>query len=148
MPIRERLEDVAEVRQWSDVIPFHYEYTAGVAGEKFLRGLMEGKILAGYCPVCKEAFLPARIYCVVCYGEITKFVRVGPVGRVRALTRSGKGEGGGGAFAFVTFDGVRGGMVHRLLGRARAGSEVVARFRPAMERTGSVLDIQGFEPKR
>jgi len=146
--MEERIESVADVRQWADIIPFQYEYTAGVAGEKFLRGLMDGKILAGYCPNCKESSLPARIYCVKCYGEITKLVKVGPVGKVRAVTSAGKQNTGGQTFVFVTFDGVRGGIIHKLLGNARAGSEVVPRFKPRSERTGSILDIQGFESRR
>ncbi|MDA4114368.1 MAG: zinc ribbon domain-containing protein [Thaumarchaeota archaeon] len=143
MPIEERIESVADIRQWTDTIPFQYEYTAGVAGERFLRGLMDGKILAGYCPGCNESSLPARIYCVRCYGGITEYVEVEPVGKVRAVT-SAKQD----AFAFVTFKDVRGGLVHRLLDRARAGTEVVPRFRPRSERTGSILDLQGFESRR
>jgi uncharacterized OB-fold protein len=146
MPIEERIGSVEDVRQWTDSIPFQYEYTAGVAGEKFLRGLMDGKILAGYCPNCKESSLPARIYCVKCYGGITSYVEMGPVGKVRAVTTAKKGDGS--TFVFVTFKGVRGGLVHRLLDGARAGSEVMPRFRPKAERTGSILDLQGFESRR
>jgi len=134
--------------QWTDGIPLHYEYTAGVAGEKFLRGLKDGRILAGYCPNCKEVSLPPRIYCVKCYGRITKYVRVAPVGKVTAVSSAGRDEAGELKFAFITFKGIRGGMIHRLLGKARAGSEVVPRFKPRSERTGSILDIQGFESKR
>lgn len=145
MPITERLDDVTEVRQWADVIPFHYEYTAGVAGERFLRALMEGKILAGYCPNCKQAALPARMYCVDCYSQTTKFVRAGPVGVVKAVTRSVGASGETMAFAFVEFPGVKGGILHMLLGNARAGSKVRARFRPKRERTGAISDVLGFE---
>ena len=148
MPIGERLESVADVTQWADHIPLHYEYTAGIAGERFLRGLMEGRILAGYCPRCEECSLPPRIYCVNCYGEIRRYVKVGPVGKVSAVTSSGQGSQDERSYVFVTFEGVRGGIIHRLLGRARSGTEVVARFRPRSERTGSILDIQGFESKR
>ena len=148
MPIEERLESVADVMQWADHIPLHYEYTAGVAGERFLRGLMEGRSLAGYCPSCNEYSLPPRIYCVRCYGEITRFAKVGPVGKVSAVTTSRRGKSDEQSYVFVTFKGVRGGIVHRLLGRARAGTEVVPSFRPKSERTGSILDIQGFESKR
>jgi hypothetical protein len=31
---------------WKDGIPLHYEYTAGTAGEAFLRGLKVGRIVA------------------------------------------------------------------------------------------------------
>ncbi len=148
MPIEERLGSVADVMQWHDHIPFQYEYTAGIAGEMFLRGLIEGRILAGYCPRCKEYSLPPRIYCVRCYGEIKKFVKAGPVGRVAAISTTGRGGSGERTYAFVTFKGVRGGIIHRLIGKARAGTEVVPRFRPRSERRGSILDIQGFESKR
>ena len=144
MPIEERIESVDQIRQWTDTIPFQYEYTAGVAGEKFLRGLMEGRILAGYCLNCEESSLPLRMYCVRCYGKIEKAVRVPPVGKVKAVTSGGEA---GPKFVFVTFKGFRGGMIHRLLGKARVGSEVVAKFRPKKQRTGSVNDIQGFEPR-
>ena len=145
MPIEERADSVAELSQWTDSIPFQYQYTAGVAGERFLRGLIDGRILAGYCPRCEEASLPARIYCVKCYGEITRYVRAGPAGRVAAITRKRGDEEGAQTFVYVEFKGVRGGMIHKLLGKGRAGSRVVPRFKPRRERTGSILDIQGFE---
>ena len=93
MPITERLDDSTAVRSWVDTIPLHYEYTAGVAGERFLRGLIEGKILAGYCEVCDEAALPARMYCVECYSPVERYVRVGPVGVVKAVTRGRAPQG-------------------------------------------------------
>jgi hypothetical protein len=145
VPITERLDDVMQVRQWVDVIPFHYEYTAGVAGEKFLRALMEGKILAGYCPNCQQAALPARMYCVDCYSPTTKLVRVGPIGVVKAVTRSVGASGETIAFAFIEFPGVKGGILHMLIGNARAGSKVRAKFRPKRERTGAISDLLGFE---
>jgi uncharacterized OB-fold protein len=145
MPMTERLDDVTEVRQWVDSIPLHYEYTAGVAGERFLRGLIGGKILAAYCPNCKQAALPARMYCLDCYGETTKFVRAGPVGVVKAVTRAKGAPGEPVAFAFIEFPNVKGGIVHRLIGGARAGSRVKAIFRPKRERTGAISDVLGFE---
>jgi uncharacterized OB-fold protein len=145
MPITERLADVREVRQWVDGIPLSYEYTAGVAGEKFLRGLMEAKILAAYCPSCEQAALPARMYCVECYGETTKLVRAGPVGVVKAVTRSVDQAGEQVVFGFVVFPGVKGGMVHRLLEGVRGGSKVRPKFKPKRDRTGALSDILGFE---
>jgi len=134
--------------QWTDGIPLHYEYTAGVAGEKFLRGLKSGKILAGYCPNCREVSLPPRIYCVRCYGKITKYVKVDPVARVAAITSTGRDGVEGSKFAFIKFKGVSGGMIHRLIGKARVGNKVTPLFKPRSERKGSILDIQGFESKR
>ncbi len=130
------------------MIPFRYEYTAGVAGEKFLRGLMEGQILAGYCAGCRKTSLPARMYCIECYSPIDRYVRAGPVGVVKAITRGTGASGVPETFAFVEFPGIAGGMVHRLLGRARVGSKVKASYKPKRERKGAVSDILGFERPR
>jgi len=145
LPITERIDDVTEALRWVDSIPLHYEYTAGVAGEKFLRGLIAGKILAGYCPKCRNLALPARMYCVDCYSATSRFVAVGPVGVVKAITRKAKHSGEAETFVFVQFPGVKGGLVHRLIGDARAGTRVTARFRPRRERTGAISDVAGFE---
>ena len=140
MPITERLDRGTDALAWKGSIPLHYEYTAGVAGERFMRGLMGGKILAGYCEACGTASLPARMYCVECYSGTSSFVKVGPVGVVRALARGDTER-----FAFVEFPGTKGGVLHRLIGPGRVGSRVKARFRPRRARTGAISDILGFE---
>lgn len=145
MPITERLEKATDALRWEDKIPFHYEYTAGVAGDRFLRGVMKGRIVAGYCNSCKKASLPARIYCVECYGPIRRFVRVEQPGRVKAITRTGAS---GDVFGYVVFPRVRGGIVHRLIGDAEAGDRVFPRFKPRRERVGAVSDLLGFEKAR
>ena len=146
MPITERVESVEGALRWKDSIPLHYEYTAGVAGEKALRALMKGSILAGRCDVCEETSLPPRIYCVNCYSPINKFVKVGTLGKVRALTQRPAEDGR--SFVFVSFEGVRGGLVHHLIGRARVGDRVRPRFRAKAKRKGSIDDLLGFERDR
>ncbi len=148
--MEERIDSVEGVRQWSDQIPLHYEYTAGIAGEKFLRGLSQGKILAGYCANCKEASLPPRIYCVKCYGAIERSVLVRTPGKVSALTKTRVSQGGERlaepvAFAYIIFEGVSGGLLHKVAKGVRVGSSVKPRFKPKRERTGSILDIELFE---
>jgi uncharacterized OB-fold protein len=139
--LNERLQSVDEIRQWRDKIPFHWEYTAGVAGERFLRGLIEGKIVAGYCERCDEKSLPARMYCLNCYGRIERLVRAGPIGVAEAVTEDASGE----RFVFVTFDGIKGGVLHKAIQGVRRGAKVRPLFKPGAERVGSVLDIVGFE---
>jgi uncharacterized protein len=151
LPMKERLDSVDQVRQWTDAIPLQYEYTAGVAGEKFLRGLKEGRILAGRCTHCRETQLPARTYCVNCYRPIEGYPEVRPVGKVSAITETTYGQKGERlaepvTYAFVSFSGVEGGIVHKIIGKTKIGSSVVPRFRPEAERRGSILDIEGFEP--
>ena len=149
MPLRERITSVDEVRSWKDEIPLHYVYTSGVAGEKFLRGLQEGKILAAKCGNCGRMYLPPKMYCVECFAEMTKFVEVGTQGRVRALAEShvdfhGKDVAEPETFAFVTFRGVTGGLLHRARKGLKVGSKVTPRFRPKVEMKGTILDIEGF----
>ena len=144
MPITERMNSSDSVRQWAGVIALQYEYTAGVAGQRFLAGLRDGKILGGRCDRCDVNFLPPKIFCVRCFERVDRFVKVPAVGRVAA--RSG-GGGAGIRFAFVKFEGVEGGLTHRVVGSApRVGAPVRVRFKPKSQRKGSILDIQGFEP--
>lgn len=152
MPLKERITSVDDMRFWKDKIPLHYEYTAGVAGERFLRGLIEGKILASVCERCGKKFLPPKAYCADCYVQVTMFSAVGKVGRVEGIaeshvsfdgTRLSRPE----RFGFISFEGVEGGIIHRVEGRGVGiGTAVKARFRPKGERKGSILDIEAFVP--
>jgi hypothetical protein len=136
------------LRSWTDQIPFHYEYTAGVAGEKFLRGLQEGKVLVSVCPKCGKSFLPPRMYCVDCFVEAKKYKEAGPKGTVSALTESyvdfeGKRLVSPRIYAFVTYSGVTGGLVQVTSGRGlRVGSNVIPKFKPVPQRKGSMLDFE------
>ncbi|AWR96266.1 DNA-binding protein [Acidianus sulfidivorans JP7] len=61
---------------WKDVMETEeYDYTAGVAGEEFLKGLSEKKIIGAKCPKCNTIYVPARLYCENCF-EKTEFVEV------------------------------------------------------------------------
>jgi uncharacterized OB-fold protein len=149
MPLKERITRADDLRSWRDQIPFHYVYTAGVAGERFLRGLQDEKILAAKCASCGRKYLPPKMYCVNCFAEITEFVEVGPEARVRALAESYLDFEGNAApapriFAFLTFRGVEGGILHYAGEGLRVGSRATARFRPKSERKGTMLDIEGF----
>ncbi len=150
MPLKERVANVDELRSWKDEIPLHYEYTAGVAGEKFLRGLKEGKILAATCPRCGVRYLPPKTYCVDCFVAMTEFRDAGVKAKVRALAQSDFDLDGSRLqaprkFAFLAFPGTRGGLVHRVKGDGlRIGSVVTAKFVRPEERKGTLLDIEGF----
>ncbi len=150
MPINERISDVGKLRGWKDSLPLHYEYTAGVAGERFLRGLQQGKILAARCKECGKMYVPPKAYCVDCYVAINEYREVGPRGRIGGVTTShedfqGRKTTTSRTFAFVTFKGVTGGLIHYAGGEGlKVGSEVTARFRPAGERKGTLLDIEMF----
>ncbi len=140
---------------WKDGIPLRYEYTAGVAGEAFLRGLKEGRLVSSKCVKCGEVRLPPRAYCVECGARTRVDVEVLHSGRIAALstvclgTVDGRHAAGAPTtFGYVTFAGVSGGIVHRVVHAGRkppkVGDSVAPLFAPMEDRRGSILDIEGF----
>ena len=154
MTIKERLTSTGEARMWKDSIPLHYEYTAGVAGERFLRGLIEGKILGGRCEECRITYVPPKMYCTNCFGEIDAYEDVGLEGRVGALTEAhidfaGERVAEPYLIGFVTFPNAKGGIIQRITGRRPViGSRVKARFKPSGSRMGAITDIASFVVER
>ncbi|HEV2389802.1 MAG TPA: Zn-ribbon domain-containing OB-fold protein [Nitrososphaerales archaeon] len=137
------------ITAWTDGIPLHYEYTAGTAGEVFLRGLMEARIVASKCRNCGEVRLPPRAYCLECFGRTRVDVELLHFGIIASLSTTSVGPGGAKVtFGFVTFEGAKGGLLHKILheGRSdpRIGDPVRPLFAPAEKRRGSILDLEGF----
>lgn len=121
----------------------------------FLRGLMEGRIVASKCGTCGDVRLPPRAYCLQCYGRTRVDVELLHSGRIAALSTVRVGAGGAKVaarwrttFGFVTFEGASGGLVHRILHDGRSdpgiGEPVRPLFAPAEKRKGSILDLVGF----
>jgi len=157
MTFLDRTTDARKFRHWPGNVEADYIYTSGVAGEQFFVALRdEGRMLASRCTACHLDYLPPRMFCEDCFAELTEYVDVPKAGRVAATTaayvdRTGAKLSHPQIWAFVTFDGIRGGLVHRLLvppNQARAGLAVRARIRPREARTGTIADIEGFEPVR
>lgn len=150
MPLKERISSFKYMKQWSDKIPLTYEYTHGVAGEIFINGLIDGKIMAARCNVCNLTFLPPKIYCTSCFHKIEDYVDVGNKGKISALAECNIDFYGNKVnepymIAFITFNGVKGGLMHRVKGDGlRIGSKVIAKFRERKERVGSINDIEYF----
>ena len=130
---------------WRDRIPLRYEYTAGVAGEAFLRGLRGGRLLASKCLRCGEVRLPPRTYCLVCGGRTRVDVEISQLGTLLAVSEA---HGSRAAFGYVTFAGTAGGVAQRILRTAgrlpKPGDPVRAVFVEVAKRTGSILDVEGF----
>lgn len=147
----ERITRVDLLKSWTDQIPLRYEYSAGVAGEKFLRGLQQGKILAAVCDRCGNKYIPPKMYCVDCFVQVSKFTEVGPEGRIAAISESHVEFDGSKAkeprlMAYVTFKGVKGGLIHDVTGVGlKVGARVRAKFAAEANRKGSLLDIVAFE---
>ena len=121
MTFLERTTDPRRLRTWEGHMEADYIYTSGVAGERFFVALRdEGRLLASRCNTCHLDYLPARMFCEDCFAELTEFVDVPKDGRVEAVTvahvdRTGAQLSRPQVWAFVSFRGIRGGLVHRLL---------------------------------
>ncbi len=152
----EKITKSDRTRQWTGNIPVEYIYTAGVAGEAFLRRLKDrGHLLTSRCPQCQLRYLPARLYCERCLAETEEYEEIEPRGRVHAFTAAhldleGQALNPPHLYAFVSFPSVGGGMVHRLgevdPESVSIGMAVEAVLLPKEDRAGSINDIAYFRP--
>jgi uncharacterized OB-fold protein len=156
MGLVERHNKTADLTHWRGKIPVNYVYTAGRAGEKFLRGVLNGELWATKCPSCSVVYLPPRTYCERCFERLEdNYVKVAPQGEVHTFTICHRKMDGSTSnepviMAMVRIDDTDGGLVH-CLGEVRPedvyiGMPVEAVFRPKRQRKGSILDIQYFRP--
>ena len=157
MTFLDRTTDARRFRHWEGNVEADYIYTSGVAGERFFVALRdEGRILASRCTSCDLSYLPPRMFCEDCFAELTEYLDVPKTGQVAAVTvayedRTGAKLSHPQVWGFVVFKGIHGGLLHRLLvppARARAGLAVRPKLRPREARTGTIADIDGFEPVR
>ena len=154
----EHIERVDQLGQWPGEIPVSFLYTAGVAGERFLREIKDkGRFLGSRCPDCSYTYLPPRLYCERCFAELKDWVEVGPRGTVEALTVAhlvldGEPLAQPETFALIRLDGADGLLLHRVKAAAAEELEVGAAVEPVFlaktARKGSILDVQHFRPAR
>ena len=150
----EKVARPGDARSLSGAIPIHHRYTLGVAGERFFREIRDGRrLLASRCPRCREAFLPPRMYCERCFKETEEWVPVDGPGYVKSFTvlhvsLDEQAVEEPVVVAIVAWEGIRGGLIHRVGDVApdmvRTGMEVEPAW--AEERTGSLDDIRHFRP--
>ncbi len=155
MPILEKIVRPEDAKHWPDSIPLEYHYTAGVAGEEFLRELKEnGRLLTSKCPKCKNSYVPTRMYCPSCFVETKDRNPISGPGTVYSFTvvhedRKGKKMTRPAVVGLVKFEGVKGGIVHLLdvdPSKASIGMKVKPALKDADEREGSLNDILAFRP--
>ena len=156
MPILEKITQPSQARHWTDSIPLEFHYTAGVAGEEFRRELREtGRFLSSKCAECKTTYIPARMFCPSCFVEIKEKGPLERPGYVYSHTtvnhnRSGELVGEPLTIALVRFEGVKGGIVHRLQvdepNSVSFGTKVAPILKDRRERTGALTDIIAFKP--
>ncbi|MGC9071237.1 MAG: Zn-ribbon domain-containing OB-fold protein [Acidilobus sp.] len=143
-----------------------FDFSAGPTISRFLLGLKQGKMLGRRCPRCGRVYVPPRDYCEYCHVALTDWVEVPDTGTVQVAVvsyisvkreRLEKPE----VIGVVKLD-VPGypedgyefaGLFHRLcvpqevaMSDKVIGLKVKARWRPKEQRTGSIVDIECFEP--
>ncbi len=143
-------------RTWRGGIPLQSLYTAGLGGQVFFKALKErGEIVGTRCQACKQVYVPARAFCERCFAELTDQVKVKPEGTLTSFTfshydRDGRRMEKPDALGLVRLEGATTVLLHRLLkvsdpGKVSIGARVRAVIKPKAKRTGSILDIEGFE---
>lgn len=150
----ERLANNRDLRVWSDHIPLSWKYSAGVAGDRFLQLLKQGKIQASTCKKCRRIYVPPKIYCKDCFLETGEWREIpADSGYVYTYTEvAGDLEGRKQekiTVALIKFDGIDGGLLGRLRvddERPKIGMKVKAVFKSKDKRKGELSDIEYFEP--
>ncbi|MFQ5694577.1 MAG: Zn-ribbon domain-containing OB-fold protein [Terriglobia bacterium] len=141
---------------WRGEIPLESFYTAGLGGQIFFRALKErGELVGTCCEPCQQVYLPARAFCERCFAELKAEVKVKPEGTVASFTfayvdRDGHPLERPQALALVQLEGATTLFLHRLLkvndpSQVKIGARVRVVIKPKSKRTGSILDLEGFE---
>ena len=152
------LEKIAlpdEVRRWDGEFPVRHRYTPGVAGTAFFTALRDrGVLLGSRCEACSYTYVPARLFCERCFAELAADTEVGPGGELVSFTIGFVGLEGEPlddpeTIGLVRFDGADAVLVHRMLDAVEPleiGERVEVVLLPDGERSGTILDIEGFRP--
>ncbi|MFQ5891447.1 MAG: Zn-ribbon domain-containing OB-fold protein [Candidatus Methanofastidiosia archaeon] len=152
----ERITRVLDMVHVMGEIPVEYFYTAGIAGERFFEEMRENaRILGRKCKKCDIIYVPPRIFCERCFERLEEWVSLENRGKILTYTISYIDMNDEKLeepiiIAFVKFDYVHGGLVHRVsevdLDDVEIGMEVEALFKGKKEREGSIMDIKYFRP--
>lgn len=157
MSLLNNIEHPTDATVWRGDLPVYHRYTAGIAGEKFLRALKDdGKLFGTKCPKCGYVYVPARIYCErdATHLDDTTWMQVGPEGELVSFSAvyvdlDGKRLDAPQWVGLVRLDGASSVMMHYLgevKANLRAGMKVQAVLKPTSERVGSIKDIAYFKP--
>jgi uncharacterized OB-fold protein len=156
MSLIERITKAGDAGAWYGDMPIENRYTAGIAGERFLRALKDkGVIMGANCPKCQLTYVPPRLFCERCFSPLEEWVEVGKQGTVETYTvlhvdLDSNPLDEPKIVALVNIDGTYGGLIHFLgqveLDELYIGLPVEAVFKPKREREGSILDIRYFKP--
>ena len=150
----EKIASLDEIRRWEGDLPVRHRYTPGVAGEAFFTALRDrGVLLGSRCSNCDYTYVPARMFCERCFAHLSADTEVGPGGELVTFTILFEGIEGDPLelpeiLGAARLDGSDAVLIHRVLDLRDEPLEIGARVevavRPKRDRTGSILDIEGF----
>lgn len=143
--------------QWN----ISYQYAAGKTATRFFLALRDDeKIYGTHCPSCDRVLVPPRSFCDRCFVKTDRWQEVGPAGSVVTFAVSQRRSPGIDRdppymVALIRLDGASTNLIHfvegcnladpeELLERVRGGLRVRAKFVPASQRKGHILDIHSF----
>jgi uncharacterized OB-fold protein len=139
-------------RTVNGALPVAFHYTPGVGNTAFFEALRDrGVLLGSRCEACAFTYLPARIFCERCFAELQPDNECGPGGTLESFTVGYVGIDGEPldepiTIGLVMLDNADTVLMHELLGadpwEIGKRAEVVVKT----DRTGSILDIEGFRP--
>jgi uncharacterized OB-fold protein len=134
-----------------------YAWDAGVAIGRYLAELKAGRLIGVRCSICHRTVIPPRNFCEWCFRPMDDWVPLADTGTVNTfslcyVTWDMRSLSEPEMPAVIDIDGTHPpvGIMH-LLGeiepaQVQIGMKVQAVWKPAEERTGSILDIRYFKP--
>jgi uncharacterized OB-fold protein len=156
MALLDKVDKLGKAIAWQGDLPITSRYTAGIAGERFLREVKDNaRIVGTHCSQCDRTYVPATRFCERCFAELDEWVEVASQGTVFTYTvlhrdLDDQPLESPVVLAYVKLEGSDGGLVHYLgevdPAAVFIGMPVEAVFKEASERKGSILDIQHFRP--
>ncbi len=136
-----------------------YAWDSGVAIGRYIRELKNGKIIGRKCDGCSKVLVPPRMHCEWCWRPTDSWEFVKDTGIINTFS-----------LCYITWNMIKlkdpeipavieidgaapgHGIMHKIGGvdpkKVKIGMKVKAVWKPAEERTGSILDIMYWKPTR
>jgi uncharacterized OB-fold protein len=148
MAVREKITKNISLGYFEGEIPMKYRYTMGVAGEKFYRAVMNGKLTASVAKGSGTVYCPPRIFCEDSFEAIDDIIELSGAGTLESFTFSFEDLHGDSQdpviIALVKFDGADTATPVKMqaeLDEPFIGMRVEAKFLAKNKRAGSINDI-------